>query len=86
MEEASEPDSLSVGLGQVSSLWVCFLPKRDRVWDKQRLLHFPEKADHPGSWLSGGEPRQGKWSWEQVLGGGGGTVPPVPLFPGIVTL
>jgi hypothetical protein len=31
MEEAGEPDSLSVSLGQVSSFWVCFLPRRDRV-------------------------------------------------------
>lgn len=47
MEEASEPDSLSVGMGQVSTLWASFLPRRDRVWAKQRLLHFPEKkVDH----------------------------------------
>lgn len=48
--EYGEPDSLSVGMGQVSSVWVGFLPRRDRVWGKEGLLYFPEKKDdHPRS-------------------------------------
>lgn len=48
-----------MGLGQVISVWVGFLPRRDRVRGKEELLYFPEKKDdHPGSRLSGGEPRQ----------------------------
>lgn len=83
MEEASESDSFSVGLGQVSSLWAsyqeeigCGASKGFPISQRRRLITQDHGCQEGNPGRASGE---GCKCWR-------GAIPPATLFPRIVSL